>query len=260
MDMVHFHLFISKIPAQQIFKSAAKFDGVLLSLFWSVRFFGRNPDKWYFASLRGAGGPNRCNSFCAAAPLTISTRLLFGFYLLSFFPGLTWEAFVGDCWGVTICIPHFCLCPLNWWSIISLYPCHISLNCTGHHLLGHNWCKMRFCARQQPRAALPYIFVCIKIGQGPSCSWAHLGHTAAELHLWAPCPHFRNLKQHNGLGTKGSTFTLKYPMQTSFGRLELQKVKNSVNSFSWPWSLILTCSTDVTPCALNSNVRFSHAG
>ena len=26
--------------------------------------------------------------------------------------------------------------------------------------------------------------------QGPSCSRAHLGHTAAELHVWAPCPYF----------------------------------------------------------------------
>ena len=39
--------------------------------------------------------------------------------------------------------------------------------------------------------------------QGPSCSRAHLGNTAAELHLWAPCPYFWHLRQRNNLGEKG---------------------------------------------------------
>ena len=85
--------------------------------------------------------------------------------------------------------------------------------------------------------------------QGPSCSRAHLGHTAAELHLWAPCPYFWHLKQYSGLGINRSTFTLKYPRWISLGRLVLQKVKNKVFvSFSCPWSFLLTCLTYVTPC------------
>ena len=93
-----------------------------------------------------------------------------------------------------------------------------------------------------------------RLVQGPSYSRTYLGHTAAELYLWALCPYFWHLKQRSGLGINGSTFTLKYPVQISFGRLPLRKVRNKVFvSFSWPWSFLLTRLTNVTPCSLNSS-------
>ena len=62
-----------------------------------------------------------------------------------------------------------CLRPFGLWSlsphwVVRFHPSDISLDSTGHHLLGRNRRKKRFCARQRPRAGLLYYFPRFRVG------------------------------------------------------------------------------------------------
>ena len=273
-------------------KSVKQFNGILLHFFLSVGFLGswRSPDWRFFASAGYRGGSNRCRFFLTS--YSINNFYCGLICRASSWPGLgsfrrrLLRSSLRSClslFGWWRFWPHW---------ILRLHPSDNSLYSTRHHLLGRNRRKERFRARQWPRAGLPYYSARIRIRnfplsfdllylflllphvavlrwrwmcpftvhalgglvQGPSCSRAHLGHTAAELHLWAPCPYFWHLQQRSGFGINGSTFTLKYPMRISFGRLALQKVKKRVFvSLSWPSSFLLMRLTNITPCSLNSS-------
>ena len=83
----------------------------------------------------------------------------------SFWPGL---GSFRRCLLRSACL-RSCLRPFGLWSlsphrVVRLHPCDIGLDSSGHHLLGRNQRKKRFCARQQPKVGLLYYFPRIRVG------------------------------------------------------------------------------------------------
>ena len=171
--------------------------------------------------------------------------------------------------------------------VVTHQPCNISLYSTGFHLLGHYWCKKRFCTSQQPRVGFQYRFAHIRIWHffsifilclsflfSTHCSplktmavphycshnwgcWYRCLHAPGTLpaHCWGTASQgstsvLLHLKLCNGEGTKGST---KYSMLISLGRSVLKKTKGNKESTYFS-NLIPVLYPDVLDCrdSLNS--------
>ena len=138
-----------------MFKSVVQFDRIYLHFSESVGFLGRRPDRWFFASTRDRGRPNRRSC------LFLSSYSVNSLYLAFICQASSRPSLGSFCRRLlrSACL-RSCLRPFRWWSlcphwVVRFHPCDIGLDSTGHHLLGHNWCKKRFCARQQTKSWSP---------------------------------------------------------------------------------------------------------